>query len=453
MNTISRCFYASLITLVAVACNVPSAQTSGSPSSPTSSPVPANPVPANPVTETPVETPESTAPSAAPIVYGGPITITKGGTYTGNWQSLDPNVPAVSIRTTEPIIIQNCNVRGKGLRITARFNDDDAQTGISVTVRGCRGYGLDPGIRGQARGLFFLAVYPKTVVIENNYLEQTRGINLIGDNTFGNVKTLKILRNRARNIDGRTSDGSRCKTGFVTNNGNCGAGFVQFNGFLRNPGLEIAWNEIINTPFKSDVEDNINIYNSSGTAQSPILIHDNYVQGAYPANPLTDPSTGSGINAGDGDTEADADHSTAFVRAYRNQVVSTANVGMFIAAGSNIELFENRVVSSGRLPDGRLIKNHFTGMYVWDCCYQHVPRGIFSNNLAYNNVIGCAWINEAGQAIRNDTKFDDCAKNPNGSSRCTGNTILPGAITPETERYEYRLWLEKVRTQKVKVGP
>jgi hypothetical protein len=437
MITNSRWYGTGLILLATLACNAPSVQTSVSPSSPE--------------LESPTAAPNVIAPK--PIVYSPPITITKGGTYSGNWQSLNPNVPAVSIRTTEAIVIQNCNVRSKGLLITARFSDDDAQTGVDVTVRGCRGYGLDPGLPGRARGHFFLAVYPKRIVIENNYLEQTRGIGLIGDNTFGNVMTLKILRNRARNIDGRTSDGSRCKESFATSNGNCGAGFVQFNGFLRNPGLEIAWNEIINTPFKSDVEDNINIYNSSGTAQSPILIHDNYVQGAYPANPLKDAYSGSGIDAGDGDGTSDAAHSTAFVRAYRNQVVSSANVGIFIAAGHDNEIFENRVVSSGRLPDGRAFKNHFTGIYVWDCCYKHVPRGIFYNNRAYNNTIGYVGITENGQAVRDDSYLVHCAKNPNGTSRCVGNVSLPNPITLETERNEFRSWLEKLRVAKIKVGP
>ena len=31
---------------------------------------------------------------ATAIVYSGPITITSGGVYTGNWASTDPAVPA-----------------------------------------------------------------------------------------------------------------------------------------------------------------------------------------------------------------------------------------------------------------------------------------------------------------------------------------------------------------------
>ena len=53
--------------------------------------------------------------SATPaIVYSGPIVITSGGTYSGNWQSNNPNVAAVTISTTAPVIINNSNIQSKG---------------------------------------------------------------------------------------------------------------------------------------------------------------------------------------------------------------------------------------------------------------------------------------------------------------------------------------------------
>ena len=61
--------------------------------------------------------------------------------------------------------------------------------------------------------------------------------------------------------------------------------FVQLDEVQNVPGIEIAPNQVIDKPGKSRVEDNINIYLSGGTAASPILIHDNYIQGAYTINP------------------------------------------------------------------------------------------------------------------------------------------------------------------------
>ena len=65
--------------------------------------------------------------------------------------------------------------------------------------------------------------------------------------------------------------------------------FVQLSQVQHVPGIEIAWNQVINQPGNSRVEDNINIWESSGIPSSPILIQDNYIQGAY----TIDPSQGS----------------------------------------------------------------------------------------------------------------------------------------------------------------
>ena len=65
-------------------------------------------------TAVPVKTaiaPAASTTKAKRIAYKGPIIISKGGTYSGNWQSLNPNIPAVRIRTSQPVIIQNSNIR------------------------------------------------------------------------------------------------------------------------------------------------------------------------------------------------------------------------------------------------------------------------------------------------------------------------------------------------------
>src|SRR5688572_12649468 len=49
-----------------------------------------------------------------PEVYDKPLVITKGGIYSGNWESLDSEVPAVEVRTSEPVIITNSNIRSAG---------------------------------------------------------------------------------------------------------------------------------------------------------------------------------------------------------------------------------------------------------------------------------------------------------------------------------------------------
>src|ERR1700712_5287782 len=45
-------------------------------------------------------------------VYKGPLIITKGGKYTGNYKSSDSKVPAISIYTSEPVELTGCLVAG-----------------------------------------------------------------------------------------------------------------------------------------------------------------------------------------------------------------------------------------------------------------------------------------------------------------------------------------------------
>lgn len=406
----------------------------------------------------------SNKPSKEPIVYGTPLVITKRGTYSGNWESKDFNIAAVTIKTSDPVIIEKCHVRGTGTLITTRVSAQENQSRANVTVRNCYGHGVPPSAPDRAPGMFFIAVWFDRVDIENNHLEGTRGIWLVGQGKAGAQKKVKVLRNRAKNIDGRTTGGVRCgpanPQGFISNNGMCGASFVQIGSVLKVPDMEVGWNEVINEPYKSHVEDIINIYNSSGTANSPLLIHDNYIQGAYPANPVTDSYTGSGINAGDSDNNVTADMTSAYVRAYKNQVVSTANVGMFIAAGHDSQLYNNRVVSSGYLSDGKPIKNHFTGMYVWDCCYNLLSKSppVFYNNYAYKNTLGYAYIGRDGKPHRSDSmfdnpKFNNCSTNSNGTSKCTRNQSLPEPITANTEKGELQRWRDKISINKILIGP
>ncbi|MBB5366407.1 NPCBM/NEW2 domain-containing protein, partial [Deinococcus humi] len=95
---------------------------------------------------TPAPTPTPTpAPTPSPmpdtnVQYSGPLVITKGGTYRGNWQSLDPSTPAVYVKTSEPVIIEGSNLRGRGELIRGWF--------MNLTVRNSNGYGMNPNVYG-----------------------------------------------------------------------------------------------------------------------------------------------------------------------------------------------------------------------------------------------------------------------------------------------------------------
>src|SRR4051812_10353162 len=71
-----------------------------------------------------------------PEDFSGPITITSGGKYRGNWQSLDPTKAAITINTSEPVIIENSSLR-------SRSNIIKVARGIAanLTIKNTNGYG------------------------------------------------------------------------------------------------------------------------------------------------------------------------------------------------------------------------------------------------------------------------------------------------------------------------
>lgn len=345
------------------------------------------------------------------------LVIRRGGTYTGTFRSLSSAQPCVRIATTEPVLLENCTFEGAGHLVEC------LQPGARLTLRRCTGRGLLPTQDQTPRGRFLTASEARSVLVENCRLEHTSGIYIYkwsGDGTA--AQTLRIIGNRVRNIDGRYRDG-----------GGLTVGFVGLNQVLGVAGIEIAWNEVVNEPDQSLVEDNISLYNSSGTPQSPIRVHDNYVQGAYPYPATAARYTGTGLNT-DGDGGS-ALTTTAYVEAYQNQFVSTCNAAMNVAAGHHVRYHHNRVVTSGQLPDGRKLPTTYAATAVFNAYDK--PFDVFYAHHVDHNVIGYA--NPAYHLPypgRHDLSDQNCRP-------CTDNEHLPNPITLETERQEWVRWQRK----------
>jgi hypothetical protein len=359
--------------------------------------------------------------SASAITYSGPITITQGGTYTGNWQSLDSNVAAVTVATSEPVIIQNSVIQSRGELIQGKAK-------VNLTVRNTTGYGLNSMVLGRETGRFITTDYGfSNLVIEHNYMEQTAGIWVYGyGGNYTTANTVRVVNNKAKNLDGRLSNGSG---GYLTGENN--QHFVQFLQFdkIRNvPGMEVAWNEVINEPWNSRVEDNINLYASGGAATSPMLIHDNFIWGAYPSDPTQYGFSGGGIILGDAATGALA---AGYVNVYKNQIVGTTNYGLSIVCGNDQKMYDNRVLAANVLPDGTQIKAQNVGISMGSSAMWGSPCDNYVNNQGTNNQSG--WQRSSG---RNDWWVPS-------ANVWSGNTSIPGTITLATEQAEFASWQSK----------
>ena len=191
------------------------------------------------------------------------------------------------------------------------------------------------------------------------------------------------------------------------------------------------------------MEDNINLYNSSGTAQSAIRVHDNFVRGAYPYPATSSNFTGTGMTTdGDGGTLALA---AGYIEADHNQFVGTGNSAMNLAAGHDIYYHDNRAVTSGTLPDGRRFNAGWAGMGVFN--FYNQLTNIFFNNRLENNTVGYVrWGANAPYQDRQD-------QSPGACATCTGTISLPNPITTATEDAEATLWQQKLQQAGVTVGP
>ena len=357
-----------------------------------------------------------------PLTGPEPIIIRQGGTYTGTFRSLNSEVPCITIATREPVTLQGCVLSGAGNLIEAK------QGWAKLTVVNCRGYGLLPSQDEMQRGYFLSTLGATSVRVEHNYFEQTAGINIHQWNGDGSpAQTLSIRYNNAKNIDARYRNG-----------GNTLTNFVALNEVRVLSNLEIAWNQVINEPNNSLVEDNIALYNSGGTAQSPFRVHDNYVQGAYPYPADSPKFSGTGMII-----DGDKTNTQGFIEAYNNQFVQTCNSGMNIAAGHHVRYHHNRIVMSGLLPDGTRLPSAYTGIAV----FNGYEQSSFGNHRVDNNTIGYV---QWGRS----NPFPDRQDEADYGIRIITNTQhLPNPVTRDTEANEFTIWQQKLRKQGVQVGP
>lgn len=368
----------------------------------------------------------------------GPIQITSGGTYSGNWTSTDPNTAAVTIKTDEPVVLQDSTISSRGALITV----SGVSTGANVTIDNVTGTALDPQVSGDSRGAFLTATLVNSLVVKNcSMIGVSFGVKLAA----AAPSTLEITNNYASNLEDRASDG---QGGFLATRPSLGH-FVILNGVSAPQGAEIAWNQVEQTIGQSSVEDVINIYNSQGTAGHPISVHDNYMEGA--SSPVvTGHYTGTALITDGPGTNGSSP--TAYVQFDNNQVVATAGTGVGIAAGHDVSAVGNRVVSCGMTSSGSWYAWGANGVVIWN---------YYASTQFYNNTITTTAGGMVGPNSNNAPAAYDLWVNPpdkaDAGVSAAGNDFSDPCLTSsgvnlQAESDERTFWTSKVASANELIG-
>ncbi|MDX1900508.1 MAG: hypothetical protein SFW66_00715 [Gammaproteobacteria bacterium] len=376
-----------------------------------------------------------------PLFAANPVTIddawvTKNGSVvTGSFEGTSTQ-PAISVTTRKAITIQGTAVSGPGDLIKI-------SSGANVTIVNTRGTGLNPNVKNKQKGAFVTATSPANLLVKNCTITGTRFGIYVAGYTSGSG-TVKILQNIINNTDGRYSDGAG---GYIMQ-GDMRAHAIQLNGVRGAPGVEIAWNQIINVPFQSETNDMVNIYSNGGSSNNHLKIHDNFIQGCLPANPGTDAESGVGIIT-DGSSSDSATTATSFVDIYNNQLTMMANQGLATAAGHDNNIFNNRVISAGKLSNGTVYATPAgNGAYNWNA--QKQSTGTFFNNHVHDNLFGFLRKSSSGGTARSDWWLPGQNFADEGNIHFTPNNN--SSPTLQDEANEFASWQKKLAENNIHPG-
>lgn len=376
-------------------------------------------------------------PTANLYSFSQPMAITSGGLYVGSWEGDDPTGVTIEDSTTQPVTIEDSIIQGSGTLIS------DTLAGVNLTVENTSGYGLNPNEAGVEKGSFLYLMSPANVDIEHNSII---GVGGLGTKIYGFVgtgsETIKIDYNYILNSDGRFSNGEGGyeDDGVMTHS-------IQIANVYNLAGIDIGWNEIINQPGVSYVNDVINLFDTSGTAASPVNVHDNYIDGIYSLDPETTWDSGSGITT-DGDPVLSEE--PAYIDIHNNTVVDTGSAGIGVPDGHDILVYDNYLVCSGYLADGSIFFASGTGIYINDL--NGGNSSIFYNNGAYDNTVGWIQPPDSQQNGSDEARPSDYSLPDADTSLTYGNVDLAGPITSATESAAQTTWLAEVAADGITIG-
>lgn len=353
-------------------------------------------------------------PPSPPVVWDGPLVITAGGTYSGNWESISPATPAIRVNTTAAVTIT-----GRVRNLAGGALIDAVGSGpVQITLDHLFAYGGDTY---QTSGRFLDAEGFQAITVRSCTIENTRGIDL----ALGVAGcTVLITKNRHRNIKGAPA---------APPQGN----FAQLRAFIP-ASVEISWNEILNEYDKSEPEDIISLYYVSSCQ-----VHDNFLLHQSRVGNLSG-SSQSGIMIDGSDTPG-SPFKPSNNHVYANQVIDGYGIVTYVTQGGDNNLVENnRIVADRLLPNGA-DKANGSGSPL-----AITPGG--TGNHAHGNVVG--YVDKDGTYISASVLANSLTGAPEGGATEAGNnTVLPlNQITAQAELNERTLWEQKLAANGITIG-
>ncbi|SFK80880.1 parallel beta-helix repeat (two copies) [Porphyromonadaceae bacterium KH3CP3RA] len=217
-----------------------------------------------------------------------------------------------------------------------------------------------------------IALYAcENVIIRNNrflssykrgiYLTDCKNITII-DNTFDNVRTA-LTAHRSEGVKFDYNDVFNLG-GLLALSDNTINGFAALFDKVTGSGNSISYNAIENIFGDSSPGDIINVNQSNGTAQSPIIVKGNWIRGGGPS------PNGGGILLGD--------IGGSYQIAEDNILVDPGQYGIGIAGGHNMTVRNNKIYAK---------KQYFTNVALYAMNYYESEFGKSHTITMENNIV------------------------------------------------------------------
>jgi len=220
-------------------------------------------------------------------------------------------------KKSEPLVIdRKADLTISGLEIAnPKGNGITIRNSKRIRIQDCK---IGP-CKGEAVNIY---ACEGVTVTENRFEAVSTGVYAL------NSRHIEVIRNRCRNVHGPFPRGQLAQFDKVTGGEN-----------------RINHNLALNILGKSNPEDVINIYKSSGTPDDPIQVIGNEIRGGGPSG------SGGGIMTGDS--------GGAYIVVKDNILVDPGQYGIAIAGGHHIQILDNKIFGK---------RQPFTnvGIYVWN---------------------------------------------------------------------------------------